>query len=57
VYLAVHGRDAATGAWRSEYLTKEMNSRDVFLKAARLPRFVGAPDNRDFFYLLRRAPR
>jgi hypothetical protein len=45
VYMALHGRR------RSEYLVKEMASRDVFLKNDRLPRFVGAPDNRDFFYL------
>jgi len=57
VYLAIHARDRKSGEWRSEYLTKEMNTRDTFMKGERLHRFVGTPDNRDFFYLTTKRPQ
>ena len=38
-------------------LVKEMAEVDTPVKGIEVPRFVGYPDNRDFFYLLRREPK
>lgn len=54
-YLAIHYPAAGDSRPDPEYLIKDMGSRDLFFHGDRLPRFVGAADNRDFFYLLRGA--
>lgn len=51
-YFAVHQREA-TGV-SLEYLIKGMSQVDRTTGGRVVPRFVEAPDNRDFFYVMRR---
>jgi hypothetical protein len=37
-----------------QHLIHEMDGIDLTVKGQRVPRFLGAPDNRDFFYLVRK---
>lgn len=52
VYMALHRFEPKINDWRIDYLTDAMRHSEVKHKQRTLPRFVGAPDNRDFFYLL-----
>jgi len=55
-YLAVYRNDAS--AIRVQCLVRGMEEKDGESDDGKLvPRFVGKPDNRDFFYLLAREPR
>lgn len=51
-YLALYVRDAAKVT--IEHLVAGMEQVDQRVDGQTIPRFVGFPDNRDFFYLLRR---
>jgi hypothetical protein len=51
-YLALHQRTAS--GLTLQHLVKGMSQLDCPSNGAIVPRFVGAPDNRDFFYVLRR---
>ncbi len=51
-YLAVYRRSGPDVA--IEHLIKGMSVLDQSAAGQRVPRFVGYPDNRDFFYLMRR---
>jgi hypothetical protein len=51
-YLAVYRRKGST--LLVEHLIEGMSVLDEATRDQHLPRFVGFPDNRDFFYLLRR---
>lgn len=53
-YLATYHRDES-GRFAIEHVVKEMQSRDTPSGDAYLPRFVAVPDNRDFFYLLKKS--
>jgi hypothetical protein len=53
-YLALYHRD--DDRLLVEHLIDGMNVLDKQTGDQTLPRFVGFPDNRDFFYLLRRTP-
>lgn len=52
-YLAVYSRDKGQKT-KTEHLVKKMWWKDKEFNGVRLPRFVAVPDNRDFFYLIRR---
>lgn len=52
-YMALLKRDGT--ALRVEYLLKGMSVVDKTSGGSVVPRFVAAPDNRDFFYVMRRA--
>lgn len=51
-YLALHKR--AGSSLSLEHLIKGMEALDQSARGAVVPRFVGYPDNRDFFYVMRR---
>ncbi|WP_239025491.1 hypothetical protein [Roseicyclus persicicus] len=51
-YLAVYTRD--DGDLETHHLVSGMAESDPRDNGGRIPRFVEAPDNRDFFYLVRR---
>jgi hypothetical protein len=53
-YLAVYQREEST--LRVQHLIQGMTVLDKETGDQHLPRFVAFPDNRDFFYLLRREP-
>lgn len=54
-YLAVYRREG--GNLIVQHLIQEMNVLDKNEKGRYVPRFLGYPDNRDFFYLMRKANR
>lgn len=51
-YFALHDREAS--GIRLEYLIKGMSVVDRVSGGRTVPRFVAVPDNRDFFYIMRR---
>ena len=51
-YLAVYRREG--GKLIVQHLIQEMNVLDKNEKGGYVPRFLGYPDNRDFFYLMRK---
>jgi hypothetical protein len=51
-YLAIYTRGDSTPA--VQYLEQAMGEADQRLRGRPVPRFLGLPDNRDFFYLTRR---
>ena len=51
-YLAVYAGD--NEAQPVEYLVQAMSEADRNLDGMPVPRFIGLPDSRDFFYLMRR---
>jgi hypothetical protein len=51
-YLALYRREQ--GRFLIQHLVEGMSQLDKAGEGQYLPRFVGFPDNRDFFYLLRR---
>jgi hypothetical protein len=51
-YLAILRREAS--GIKLEYLIKGMSQVDTMFKGRVVPRFIGVPDNRDFFYVMRR---
>ena len=54
-YLALYRR---TGSEMSvEHLLKGMSQLDKSASGEVVPRFLGSPDNRDFFYVMRRDPK
>ena len=52
-YLAVYRQDAHKVA--IEHVVRDMTQADPVLRGTPVPRFLATPDNRDFFYLTRRA--
>ena len=54
-YLAIYVREARKVT--AEHLVAGMEQVDKIVGGQLVPRFVGFPDNRDFFYLLRRESR
>jgi hypothetical protein len=52
-YLALYHRKG--GKFLIQHLIEGMSQLDKAVGDQTLPRFVGFPDNRDFFYLLRRS--
>ena len=52
-YLAVYRREGPK--LHVQHLIKGMEEVDKTVKGQYIPRFLGYPDNRDFFYLLRKA--
>ena len=53
-YLALYTMD--DGKVAVEHLIEGMTEVDKLVDGALIPRFIGFPDNRDFFYLMRRRP-
>jgi len=53
-YLAVYKREGPS--WLVQHLIQGMSEVDMKTKGQYVPRFLGYPDNRDFFYLTRREP-
>jgi hypothetical protein len=53
-YLAVYRREGPK--LYVQHLIKGMEEVDKMVKGQYVPRFLGYPDNRDFFYLLRKEP-
>jgi len=54
-YLAVYkGRGANLSV---QHLIQGMSKVDKAAKGKPIPRFLGYPDNRDFFYIMRKVPR
>jgi hypothetical protein len=51
-YLAVYARQ--NGQVAVQHLIRGMEEVDKTVDGATIPRFIGFPDNRDFFYLVRR---
>jgi hypothetical protein len=51
-YLALYRQDERQ--MTIEHLVRDMNQGDPPLQGTRVPRFLAAPDNRDFFYVMRR---
>ena len=51
-YLAIYRRDGEHLI--VQHLIREMNVLDKTDKGKVMPRFLGYPDNRDFFYLTRK---
>ena len=54
-YLAVYGRQGHQIT--VQHLIRGMAEVDKSTDGAIVPRFIGFPDNRDFFYLVRRGGR
>lgn len=54
-YLSVFRNDAS--AIRVQCLVRGMEEKDGQSEGRLVPRFVGKPDNRDFFYLMAKEPR
>jgi hypothetical protein len=52
-YLAVYGEPGTKGA--VQHLMQAMAEGDPKVRGRAVPRFVGLPDDRDFFYLTRRS--
>ncbi len=52
-YLATYKREQQQ--FKVNHLVKDMNVLDKTSKGITIPRFIGFADNRDFFYLLRKA--
>ena len=53
-YLAIYKREGST--LYVQHLIQGMAQVDKSVKGKFIPRFLGYPDNRDFFYLLRKGP-
>ena len=53
-YMALYVPDEETEELDVQHLVSGMAEADPSSRAGSLPRFISAPDNRDFFYLLRR---
>ena len=53
-YLALYHQEDHKVA--IEHVVRDMTQGDPVLRGAPVPRFLSTPDNRDFFYLTRRAP-
>jgi hypothetical protein len=53
-YLALYRHKESK--FRVQHLIEGMSQLDKGGDGQYLPRFVGFPDNRDFFYLLRKGP-
>ena len=53
-YLALYTRD--DGKIAVQHLIDGMTEVDQQVGSELVPRFIGFPDNRDFFYLVRRTP-
>jgi hypothetical protein len=51
-YLAIYAGDGAEPG--VQYLVRAMSEADQKVQGRSVPRFLGLPDNRDFFYLTRR---
>ena len=52
-YLAIYHSDSSN--LRIQHLVKGMEVLDIVNKKSNvLPRFIGCPDNRDFFYLVKK---
>ena len=54
-YLAVYKRQGSN--LLVQHLIQGMSAVDKSVKGQSIPRFLGYPDNRDFFYVLRKEPR
>jgi hypothetical protein len=54
-YLAVYKRQGSNLV--VQHLIRGMSAVDKAAKGQPIPRFLGYPDNRDFFYVLRKEPR
>jgi hypothetical protein len=54
-YLAVYKRQGSNLV--VQHLIQGMSAVDKSVKGQSIPRFLGYPDNRDFFYVLRKEPR
>lgn len=52
-YLAVYTRDEGGDGIETRHLVSGMAEADPRDNGMRIPRFIAAPDNRDFFYLVR----
>jgi hypothetical protein len=53
-YFALYRRSG--GELSVDHLLKGMNQLDKSAGGEAVPRFLGFPDNRDFFYVMRREP-
>ena len=51
-YLAVYKKQGEK--LYVQHLIQKMNEADLTVKGAYIPRFLGFPDDRDFFYLTRK---
>ena len=56
-YLGIYRHRGSEGEVEVEHIIKEMGRRDNVVDGKVLPRFVGLPDVRDFFYLTRKPTR
>ena len=53
-YLATYHRDENSGDLAMEHVVEKMHWKDASVNGKKVPRFVGVPDNRDFFYMMRK---
>jgi hypothetical protein len=53
-YLAIYAASEGGGEPSVQYLVQAMSEADQKVQGRLVPRFLGLPDNRDFFYLMRR---
>ena len=54
-YLATYFQPKDSKELKVEHIVKKMKWKDTEYQGQVLPRFVAVPDNRDFFYLLRKS--